>query len=427
MRSSFCLDIPTWSAGASGSPRFAWDQAEGPTAMRATKIAAPGVHRFMALNSPPCARGPERGPAPRRLIGLARQVEEREGAVDMRRGDRPRRSDVGFVEGGKARDAEQRETDRNLVLEDFEQPHDAGAARRDDLGEDIDRAEHVIELAAAMVRHIDAIDAELDRAPGVLGRGDALQDQRDVEFRLVAFDIAPAVPRLKDTGVVAHDNAAALVALGDVPLAAAVAVGVDGHAEGVIAGVDRATDVVVDPVVVAEDVKLKDLEAVARGLGCCLQAGMGDTAQDHAVAELGGRLGDRCAAARLKAFERADRRQQYRDAQFAAEQAGAGVDLRDVAEHPRAEGQRIERHAVARDARLGLRGTDQVIPCVPVEVGARRLDEFVQVLKAVCERFGHGGLFHAGLTTRAPYRYDAALANQARESPEEETRTCPAS
>src|SRR5215472_3181566 len=130
MRSSFCLDIPTWSAGASGSPRFAWDQAEGPTAMRATKIAAPGVHRFMALNSPPCARGPERGPAPRRLIGLARQVEEREGAVDMRRGDRPRRSDVGFVEGGKARDAEQRETDRNLVLEDFEQPHDAGAAGR---------------------------------------------------------------------------------------------------------------------------------------------------------------------------------------------------------------------------------------------------------------------------------------------------------
>src|SRR6516225_8866714 len=300
MRSSFCLDIPTWSAGASASARFAWDQAEGPPAMRATKIAALGVHRFMARNLLPVPEALSPARQCGRLIGLARQVEEREGAVHMRRGDRPRRGDIRFVEGGKARDPEQRETDRDLVLEDFEQAHNAGAAGRgeainiepadrnrvgpqyhrlddigaaadpavdddsraiadrlDDLRQDIERAENVIELAAAMVRHIDAVDAELDRAPRILGRGDALQDQRDVEFRLVALDIAPAVLRLKDPGVIAHDNTAALVALGDVTLAPAVAVGVDGHAEGVIASVDRAADVVVDPVGVAEDIELK--------------------------------------------------------------------------------------------------------------------------------------------------------------------------
>jgi len=35
--------------------------------------------------------------------------------------------------------------------------------------------------------------------------------------------------------------------------------------------------------------------------------------------------------------------------------------------------------------------------------------------------------FRADLTTIATYRYDARLANQARQSPEEETQTCPAS
>jgi hypothetical protein len=64
----------------------------------------------------------------------------------------------------------------------------------------------VIELAAAMVRDIDAIDPELDRALGVLDCGNAFQYQRDGEFRSVALDIAPAVLRLKDARVVANDD-----------------------------------------------------------------------------------------------------------------------------------------------------------------------------------------------------------------------------
>ena len=153
------------------------------------------------------------------LIRLARQVEEREGAVHMRCRDWPRRGDIRFVERRETGDAEQCQTDRDLVFEDFEQAHDARTAGRgqaidiqpadrdrvrtqdhrlhdvsaaadpavdddarlaadrlDDFRQDVDRAEHLVELAAAVVRDIDAIDAELDRTARVLDGGDAFQD-----------------------------------------------------------------------------------------------------------------------------------------------------------------------------------------------------------------------------------------------------------
>src|SRR5262245_36457906 len=103
-----------------------------------------------------------------------------------------------------------------------------------------------------MVGDIDAVDAELDRLAGIFDSSDPFQDQRDVEFRPAALDIAPVEPRLKDAGIAAYDWAgpagpAAPMALGDVALAPAVAVGVDGDAERVIAGVDGAAELVVDP------------------------------------------------------------------------------------------------------------------------------------------------------------------------------------
>src|ERR1019366_7500620 len=39
----------------------------------------------------------------------------------------------------------------------------------------------MVELAATMVRHVDPIDAMLDRNPGVFGGGDALEGERDLE------------------------------------------------------------------------------------------------------------------------------------------------------------------------------------------------------------------------------------------------------
>ena len=159
------------------------------------------------------------------------------------------------------------------------------ADRLDDFGQHVDRADALVELAPAMVRHIDAIDPVLDRDLGVLGGGDALQDQRDVDILLDPVDVAPVELRLVDAGV-AGAHAAAQVALGDVALAPAIAVGVDGQAEGVVALVNRAADMVVDPVGVAAHVKLEDLEAVAGGLRGLVQTGMRHRGEDHAVAEL---------------------------------------------------------------------------------------------------------------------------------------------
>ena len=68
---------------------------------------------------------------------------------------------------------------------------------------------------------------------------------------------------------------AALVTLGDVALAPAVAVGVDGQAKGVIALVDGAADMVVNPLGVAANIELEDLEAVARGLGRFVEPRLG--------------------------------------------------------------------------------------------------------------------------------------------------------
>src|ERR1700726_3454666 len=102
----------------------------------------------------------------------------------------------------------------------------------------------------------------LDSDLGVLGGGNAFEDERDVEALFDPLDIAPVELRLEDAGV-GDAHAAALVTLGDVAFAPAVAVGVDGQAERVVALVDGAADMVVDPVGVAAHVKLEDLETVA--------------------------------------------------------------------------------------------------------------------------------------------------------------------
>src|SRR5438128_1397960 len=85
--------------------------------------------------------------------------------------------------------------------------HDLGAAadRLDDLGQHFHRAEPVIELAAAVVRDIDPVDAVLDRSYGVLARGDALERQRNLEVLLDARNRAPVERRLE----LAAGNAAA--------------------------------------------------------------------------------------------------------------------------------------------------------------------------------------------------------------------------
>src|SRR6516165_3620961 len=66
----------------------------------------------------------------RELICLARQVEMGEGGVHVWRHDRLGRAEVGFVERGKAGDAEKREANRDLVFEDLEEPYDPRSSGR---------------------------------------------------------------------------------------------------------------------------------------------------------------------------------------------------------------------------------------------------------------------------------------------------------
>src|SRR5262249_56959467 len=101
--------------------------------------------------------------------------------------------------------------------------------RLDDLRQQVDRAETVIELAAAVVRNVDPLDAVLDRALRVLARGDALERQWNVELLLHALDHAPVERRLE---LAAGDAAApgSDEALGAIALAPAADRGIDGGA-----------------------------------------------------------------------------------------------------------------------------------------------------------------------------------------------------
>ena len=58
--------------------------------------------------------------------------------------------------------------------------HDEGSPtdRFNNLGQNIDRADALVELAPAMVRHVYAIGPAFERHLGVLGGADALQHHR---------------------------------------------------------------------------------------------------------------------------------------------------------------------------------------------------------------------------------------------------------
>ena len=98
-------------------------------------------------------------------------------------------------------------------------------------------------------------------------------------------------------------------------------------------------------------------------------------------AERAGAARNGSAGAWIKDLERADRRDHYRQPQFAAKQLGGRIDLRDVAQHARAERDLVERHAVAAHGRLGLGSADDIVPGVLIEPGAGFLHEFVEILE----------------------------------------------
>src|SRR5262249_60218393 len=108
----------------------------------------------------------------------------------------------------------------------------------------------------AVIAHVDDLDAVVERERRVLRRGDALEREADVVDVLEALHVIPGEPGLEvEAG---RPHAPRLdEALREVALAPAIAGRVDGQAERGVAVIDGALDVVVDPGVVAADVKLE--------------------------------------------------------------------------------------------------------------------------------------------------------------------------
>ena len=178
-------------------------------------------------------------------------------------------------------------------------------------------------------------------------------------------------------------------ALGNIALAPRIDLGVDGDAEGVVARVHRLLHAIGHPRIVAAHIELVDLGAAA-ALDDVLELERRHRAYKHGDVARARAFGDGDAAARLEGFQRADRRQHHRQADLAAKDLRRGIDGRDVAQHARLEGDRIERHAVAPQRRLGLGAADQIVPDIGAEPDLRRLDDLVQRREFAFQAARHG-------------------------------------
>jgi len=84
-----------------------------------------------------------------------------EGGVHVWRHDRLGRAEVGFVERGKAGDAEKREANRDLVFEDLEEPYDPRSSGRSE-AVDIETADQ--DRVGAENHRLDDVGAAADPA-----------------------------------------------------------------------------------------------------------------------------------------------------------------------------------------------------------------------------------------------------------------------
>ena len=204
-------------------------------------------------------------------------------------------------------------------------------------------------------------------------------------FLLELVDLRP-VERLLVARRVGIARRCGVIALGDVALAAAVVVGVDGEAQRAEAGLDRAVEDRLDPGLVAAHVELEDLQAVrarpCRSLRC------------RAWTPNSGTSGSRTCRRRRRPRRMAAGSNRSMlpigasatgIVELAAEERRAGVGAVDVAQNARPERERVEREAIAPHRGLGLGAADQVVPDIAVELGARHGDELVQIVELLAD------------------------------------------
>ena len=133
------------------------------------------------------------------------------------------------------------------------------ADRGDDLRQQVDRAARVVELPSAVVRHVDHVDAVLERERCVLGGLNALDHQRHFERAAELVDELPVgTSAVTLAGALpAERTAGNRLPRVNVPLAAAERRHVDGHAKRLAARIGCALRRVDDPTVVAVGVELE--------------------------------------------------------------------------------------------------------------------------------------------------------------------------
>src|SRR5690606_37129292 len=182
-------------------------------------------------------------------LGLE-DLDEADDALLARRAER---------EGEQPPDADQPRAHRN-GLQHVRAAHEAAvdddlglaANRRDHLGEQVDRAAAVVELPAAVIRHVDHVDAVLEREARVLARADALHDQRHADGALQLLHELPVrlrAVRLALAGLAERPYGDRLAPV-DAALAAPEVRHVDGEADGDGSGVDAALREIDDPALV---------------------------------------------------------------------------------------------------------------------------------------------------------------------------------
>ena len=234
----------------------------------------------------------------------------------------------------------------------------------------------MVELAAAVVGTVDRPDAVLAGQLGILAGADSLQHELHVgELVADGDEVLPGEGRLM---ILAgrHGAPGLHEALGDVALAPAVDLRVDGDAEGIVAGVHRLLHPVGDPGIVAAHIELVDLGARA-ALHDVLEAERGHRADQHPDIAGAGALGDGDATAGLEGFQRSDGRQHDGQADLLAEDFGGRIDLRNVAQHARLEGDRVESQPVAAQRGFGFGAADQIIPDIGIKPDFRRFYDLV--------------------------------------------------
>jgi hypothetical protein len=118
------------------------------------------------------------------------------------------------------------------------------------------------------------------------------------------------------------------------------------------------------------------------------------------------------AGAASEKLKRTGRRQQHRQSQPPSELFDRGVHPADVAQHAGAEGDRIQRQAIAPERRFRLGPAHQRSPGVLAEILASLPDDLVQVLKFV--RAGDAAVLEAFFVVHLGSWVRSALATSPR-------------